>query len=81
MNKWVPPPSKKQITASRKTRRISYYLGVFWLVGTLCIFFVDGWPEWLGYLSAAAGFTSWMLFVRSTQELHPPGNGPFGRED
>lgn len=75
---WQKPPTPAQ---KAKSKRLANYslLASFVAIGSGgCLFFVPGWPEWLGYFSGGLGLISWLLFLRSKQELAEPGNGPRG---
>lgn len=80
MNSWTPPPSEEQQAASRQSGRIAKVLALIGLVCGVGLFLVPGWPEWIGYVGGALGLVGWLFFVRSRQELAPPGKGPFGGE-
>lgn len=80
MNSWTPRPNEEQHAASRRSRRVGKVLA--W-IGLICgggLFLIPGWPEWLGYVGGSLGIVGWIFFVRSRQELAPPGKGLFGDE-
>lgn len=78
MNTWTPPPTAAQRAASKRSIRFAHF---FVLVAVLAgggLFFVEGCPEWMGYLGGFSGIVGWLFFVRSRQDLASPGKGPFG---
>jgi hypothetical protein len=75
---WQPSPTNEQKAKPKRLANYSLVAGFVALGSGACLFFVPGWPEWLGYCSGVLGLISWLLFVRSKQELAPPGKGPFG---
>lgn len=78
MKAWNPRPTARQLTASRRSSRIAFFFAFAAAIAGGGLFAIEGWPEWMGYLGGACGMVGWFFFVRSRQELGPPGDGPFG---
>ena len=75
---WQPLPTSAQKAKSKRLASHSLPASFVAIGSGGCLFFVLGWPDWLGYFSGGLGLISWLLFVRSKQELAAPGKGPFG---
>jgi hypothetical protein len=81
MSIWTPPPTDAQRAASKQSVRFSLFFVLIAVMAGGGLFFVEGWPEWMGYLGGFSGIVGWLFFVRSREDLAPPGNGPFGGTD
>jgi CHASE2 domain-containing sensor protein len=78
MNERIPEPTERERVVSRRLLLASRACSVLFVLIGAPLFLVEWWPRWAGYLAGALGLVSWLLYVRSMQELRPPGKDPFG---